>query len=282
MQTTATPHLHYSWPSFTREMAAESATEPIFMTNVAVSLLHMESGSGHGRWVCRGKEVATQGEAGSIRLNPADGEEHVLIGRSGSRGLRYSTLIVPFSDFQSLAVADGLTMLPELRVFQWPHDSTLQRCLWVLSKSCLDTDADRDEAARSLVLRVAELTGGGQPEWAADEGCFSSRTLGHLVAYIDSHLRVAPTAADVAMLCGLSPSHFARKFRRSVGLSLHRFVNRRRISAALELLKEQETPLSHVSLDLGFSSQSHFTQLFSSATGMSPAKYRRQFRRVTK
>ena len=31
-----------------------------------------------------------------------------------------------------------------------------------------------------------------------------------------------------------------------------------------------------LALDLGFSSQSHFTNLFSSLTGMTPAKYRKQ------
>lgn len=278
MQRTATPHPHFSWLSFIREVGPDSVHPPFFMRNVAVNILFMESGSASGRWICRGKEVAAEGWAGCVRLYPADGEEHVVVGRSGNRGTRFSTLIVPLGDFQSLAVADGLPRLPDLREAAWPNDAMLQRCLRVLSPSCVDADADRDEAARSLVLRVAELMGGGPPEWSADEGCFSSRTLGHLVAYIDAHLRIAPTAADVAVLCGLSPSHCARKFRRSTGLSLHRFVNQRRIRAALDLLKEQASPLSHVALDLGFSSQSHFTHLFSDATGMSPAKYRRQFK----
>jgi hypothetical protein len=34
-----------------------------------------------------------------------------------------------------------------------------------------------------------------------------------------------------------------------------------------------------IALDLGFSSQSHFTRLFSEMSGMTPAKYRKQFRR---
>ena len=80
------------------------------------------------------------------------------------------------------------------------------------------------------------------------------------------------------MRVGLSPSHFAKKFRQSTGLSLHRFINRRRIRASLESLKSQSQPLAHTALDLGFSSQAHFTHQFSRLTGFTPAKYQKQFR----
>jgi AraC-like DNA-binding protein len=55
-------------------------------------------------------------------------------------------------------------------------------------------------------------------------------------------------------------------------------VNRRRIRASLDRLKSQTPPLAQVSLDLGFSSQSHFTRIFSGVMGISPAKFRRQYR----
>jgi AraC family transcriptional regulator len=44
----------------------------------------------------------------------------------------------------------------------------------------------------------------------------------------------------------------------------------------MALLGTSSTPLSQIALDLGFSSQSHFTRLFSSLTGFTPAGYRRQ------
>ena len=81
------------------------------------------------------------------------------------------------------------------------------------------------------------------------------------------------------MLAGLSPSHFAKKFRQSTGLSLNRFVNRRRIIHSLETLKA-DASLASIALDLGFSSQSHFTRLFSGLTGMTPAKYQKGVKRT--
>jgi AraC-like DNA-binding protein len=41
------------------------------------------------------------------------------------------------------------------------------------------------------------------------------------------------------------------------------------------MLKDDSNPLSSIALDLGFSSQSHFTRLFSKHTGITPQRFRR-------
>jgi AraC family transcriptional regulator len=46
------------------------------------------------------------------------------------------------------------------------------------------------------------------------------------------------------------------------------------------MLREGSVPLARIALDLGFSSQSHFTRLFSSHTGMAPQQFRRQQTRM--
>jgi AraC family transcriptional regulator len=125
-----------------------------------------------------------------------------------------------------------------------------------------------------------EINGWRLPEWTADASVFEQSTLADLVAYIDEHLRLAPSLSDMSVRVGLSPSHFAKKFRHSTGLSLHRFINRRRNGKSLELLKAKTSTLTGAALDLGFSSQSHFTRLFSDHTGMTPAKFRKQFRQT--
>jgi len=136
-----------------------------------------------------------------------------------------------------------------------------------------------DEVARRLVLRLAQLSGCVTPDWHNDASVFDRRTLLNLVDYIDDHLRIAPSLADMALLAGMSPSHFAKKFRQSTGLSLGRFINQRRILRSLEILKT-DSPLVSIALDLGFSSQSHFTRVFSGLSGLTPARYRKQVRQI--
>lgn len=163
-------------------------------------------------------------------------------------------------------------------------DHVLQSCMTRLSKTTLQQDSNqegrKDEAARLLVLRLIELCGGGTPDWQSDSSVFGKRTLEHFVEYIDEHLKITPTLSDMALLVGMSPSHFAKKFRHTTGLSLQRFINRRRIYKSLGILLEDSTPLTSIAMDLGFSSQSHFTRLFSTLTGSTPAKFRKQHMRV--
>ena len=284
MQIPRNGHTHHSWLRFSNQLAPHEAGRPLILTNTAFSLVHIVRGDVRARWICRGREFNADGAAGAVRFNPADDEKHVLVGTAGEHGMRWLALIIPPNDIHTMASVDGIARLPELRMNVWPNDTVLKKCLGVLAQADLSDDADvmgdQDDAARLLVLRLAELMNAERPDWYCDECRFSKRTLDDLVLYIDAHLRGSPTASEMASLCGLSPSHFAKKFRHSTGHSLHRFINRRRLQASLELLKDQSRPLAHVALELGFSSQSHFTRLFSEMTGMTPAKYRRQFRRT--
>ena len=106
------------------------------------------------------------------------------------------------------------------------------------------------------------------------------RTLLPLVGRIGEQLHTSPPVGEMGRLAGMSPSHCARTFPRSTGLIPQRFDDRRRIRRALAVLRDWSTPLADVSLRLGFSSQSHFTRLFSGLTGMTPARYRRQCKRT--
>jgi AraC family transcriptional regulator len=170
----------------------------------------------------------------------------------------------------------------------YPHllpreDAVLRNCMVRLASttgSGVATDMGSEIAARALIVRLIELLGGYAPDWHEDSSVFPATVSNQIVEYIDSHMHRHIGLVEIASLVGLSPSHCARKFRRTEGLSLERFVNRRRLIKALDLLRNDSVPLARVALDLGFCSQSHFTRLFSGQTGVTPAKYRKQFRRI--
>jgi AraC-like DNA-binding protein len=80
--------------------------------------------------------------------------------------------------------------------------------------------------------------------------------------------------SEVADLCGLSATHFARAFRQSTGTSPHRWLLDLRIEHAKRLLLEDGT-LSEVALTCGFADQSHFTRTFTKHIGIRPGRWRR-------
>jgi AraC family transcriptional regulator len=75
---------------------------------------------------------------------------------------------------------------------------------------------------------------------------------------------------DVAKAVGVSAFHLARLFRRHTGFSLHGYRTRIRLLHALDRLEEARGALTELALDLGFSSQSHFTDAFRRAFGVPP------------
>lgn len=83
---------------------------------------------------------------------------------------------------------------------------------------------------------------------------------------------------ELAVVAGLSEFHFARAFKQSVGHAPHQYLMLRRIEVASDLIKTTEQPLADISLEVGFSDQSHFSRMFTRITGETPRAYRRRHR----
>jgi len=243
----------------------------------------MVSGACSNQWIRCGRETHFHAASGMVGFFSADNEEQAMVSRTDT-GAKAFILAVPPAHLQSIAASEGLTPSSELQARPVFHDAIIQA---LLTRLVTDTSAvritrglDAEIAARSLVIRLVEILHGAPPDWHADSSVFDSRSMGQITDYVDAHLQHYVPLSELAVLCKTSPSHFAKKFRQSAGLSLQRFVNRRRLRASMALLETGSTPLSQIALDLGFSSQSHFTRLFSDLTGFTPASFRRQIGHV--
>lgn len=98
-----------------------------------------------------------------------------------------------------------------------------------------------------------------------------------LAAHMDGSVGLEAVAQE----CGISLSHFSRGFRKSVGVSPHRWLMRRRIEAAKAAMLNRTMALSEVALAYGFADQSHFTRVFTREEGASPGAWRRSVRPST-
>lgn len=277
-----TPVSRLAWFPFRVRGSAAAARLSLAMRGVVHSISLTRRGGHRVRWITRGREACWEERAGAVHYKPADGDEHTFVTEM-SPDFESAVLLIPEADLAGCLRADGCDDAVDWRRVLAADDRVLRSCMTVVAAADTNGDAGAqpaDEAARALVLRLAELSGGRVPCWRADASAFDRRTLARVVDHVDAHLRVAPTLAEMGRLVGLSPSHFARKFRRSTGLSLERFVNRRRVRTSLGWLARPSQPLVEMARDLGFASQSHFTRVFSGLTGMTPAKYHKRFRRT--
>jgi len=228
--------------------------------------------------VCEGKQHRFTAAENTVRYAPARSCEQIVI-RAGEPYHAFAVLLIPDGHLRKCVNEEGIE--PRAELSGWmrsdPHGLArdIRRIVEESSECDTSSFAEKDEVARRIILRILQVNGCGTPDWHDDASVFDRRTMNNLVEYVDAHLKISPSLSDMAMLVGLSPSHFAKKFRQSTGLSFHRLINRRRIQAALESLTNPSQPLAHIALELGFSSQAHFTHVFSGLTGMTPANYRK-------
>lgn len=92
--------------------------------------------------------------------------------------------------------------------------------------------------------------------------------------YLHSHYMCKLSLQVMAELTGLSVFHFAKMFKISFGISPSEFVSLLRTEKIKNLLRTNES-LAQISIQAGFSHQSHMTQAFKSRTGKTPAQYRK-------
>jgi AraC family transcriptional regulator len=102
------------------------------------------------------------------------------------------------------------------------------------------------------------------------------RVLELIDAALDARLTIETLAAEV----GLSPAHFARAFRESLGRPPHQYLLALRLERARRLLETTPASLSEIALRAGFADQAHFTRLFKRTFGITPGAIARR-RRLT-
>jgi len=235
------------------------------------------------RQITNGHEVKWHESVGAVTLISRDDEQHVYA-MTSDNGCELFAALIPQGHLESIASSEGIQAWHEGVLMLGREDAVLSDCMTQLAMAAHVHHSARvvamDETARRLVLRIFQLNGGGMPDWHDDSSLFDTRTLLRLTSYMDDHLHLTPSLSDMSSLVGMSPSHFARKFRNTTGLSLERFMNRYRVRRSMDVLRDQSRPLAELALDLGFSSQSHFTRLFSALTGMTPARYRKEVKRT--
>jgi AraC-like DNA-binding protein len=88
----------------------------------------------------------------------------------------------------------------------------------------------------------------------------------------------APSAEEAAALCALSPAYFSRRFRQQIGLAWSDYVRTHRLHLASQRLLESDRNVAEIADELGFSTPSHFGDLFHRRFGTTPNAYRSAMR----
>lgn len=113
---------------------------------------------------------------------------------------------------------------------------------------------------------------------APPSGGLTPAQMRRLNRLLDSDAGRRLTNADLADAVGLSPSWFARAFKKTTGKTPLHWQHEHRIELVKRALQAGNVMIADVSTQFGFADQAHLTRVFRQVTGTTPAAWLRENR----
>lgn len=137
-----------------------------------------------------------------------------------------------------------------------------------------------DYLARAIAARLIQRHSSASPAWRSRDTFtrLPGGPLSNAIDFMQANLERSIGLPAIAGATGLSPSHFARQFRVTIGKAPHQYLMQLRIERAKRLLRETDTVIVEVAFACGFANQEHMTRLFKQHCGTTPAAYRNTLR----
>jgi AraC-like DNA-binding protein len=115
-----------------------------------------------------------------------------------------------------------------------------------------------------------------QPLDAAQASTLGGARLRRVLGYMSEHLAEEVSNQQLAALCAMSPSHFAREFHLALGLPPHRYLMKLRLEKARAMLLAGGHAVADIAEACGFHDSSHLSRSFTRHFGAPPARFRQQ------
>jgi AraC family transcriptional regulator len=160
------------------------------------------------------------------------------------------------------------------------RDVQLERLLWVLHDEGMQKSPGShlfgDMLSNAIAIRLIGNHVAGQRAVLPYRGGIPRRQLNRVLEYVEAHLHLELSLSALAEAASMSPFHFSRAFRQSMGLSPHQYVLVQRVERAKSLLQKRELTIGEISCSAGFARQNHFARVFRQKTGLTPTEFRRR------
>lgn len=187
-------------------------------------------------------------------------EKHELIGR------RTDALFPPplgemYRAQDESVLRQGRPILNQLELHFYPSRGRG----WCLTTKLPLRDHNRQVVGLMGVSRDLQPAAAGGEDYAA---------VARVVRFIQENFEDNLRLPDLARQAGLSSYQFEQRIRKIFRLTVGQLIQKTRMEAALERLRETDDPIATVALECGYSDQSAFTRKFRQTIGIPPSVYR--------
>jgi AraC family transcriptional regulator len=132
-----------------------------------------------------------------------------------------------------------------------------------------------ESLARVFLVKLIQRYGDMRDADRDFRTAFTADHYARVLDHVEANLERAITVEELADKAAMSPFHFSRLFKETIGQSPGQFVMAMRIERARKLLSSPRLALGEVALRCGFADQAHFSRAFKQAAGASPGAYRK-------
>lgn len=190
---------------------------------------------------------------------------------------KVARLFIPVTN---LAEAAGLARRPNVKARFIEPERNLERGAQ-RAIVAMHEGAGSDPLLLSSLVMALSRTVIEQPVGGSNRaiGGLARRQLRRVEELIASRLAApitsSPSLRELAAEANLSLHHFAREFRRTVGVSPYAYMLRCRLDRARRLVINSDLPMARIGVISGFPSAAHFADRFHREMGTPPAALRR-------
>ncbi len=226
-----------------------------------------------------GQCVGHRSRVGSVSLVPAFTRTAWVLGGP----MQVAHFYIDPTELERAAEAAGVPRV-QLRDFYAERDPWLAALICeVLARGDRIESLERDEFVGQVAHHLVQhYRADARPSAAPLPLALTTATLRRVFTHIDAMLelrrevnsRDSLRLAELAAVARLSPDHFLRAFKASVGQTPHQYVLAQRINRAQHLLRASRIPVADIWRTTGFSTASHFAAAFRRSVGCTPSEWR--------
>jgi len=101
----------------------------------------------------------------------------------------------------------------------------------------------------------------------------NAKDIDKILRYIDENFTTDLLIKDISKLFYLNPAYLGQLFKKTVGISMSEYINRKRIAEVKRIYLTGEAPINYIIRHAGYNSQGYFYRKFRQYEGMSFADY---------
>lgn len=180
-------------------------------------------------------------------------------------------------------IMESINKNPELElcfkgkeIRSWQVQKIFEQCREEISRKRFGYDIVLHSLISSLLVQVVRIW--CEQGFNTDHALALNLETGSIrgiTSYIDAHIGEQIRVEELAEMCNMSYSYFAKNFKQYYGRSCKEYIEFIRISKVEDLLLFTDFDLSYISQETGFSDSSHLIKIFRKWRGMTPKQFKK-------